>query len=164
MRFLIAGLTCLALGIALTEYSRRHPTKAEPTDTAVDDKAGPKKPKLPRAVAELLDVAAPGAEAMSASPELATALSAPTKPALAGFSAVTEGRFTARELKGGFGAALLIIEAGGESGVVRAAPGEPAKLLLSRKNPITALAVDGSTVFFAETPRLDKGAFPTGDA
>jgi hypothetical protein len=77
-------------------------------------------------------------------------LKVPSRPALGGFAATTEGTFTARELKGGFGAALFIIESDGQSGLVRAASGEPAKLLLSRKTPITALAVDGSTVFFAE--------------
>jgi|APLak6261679142_1056127.scaffolds.fasta_scaffold00006_117 hypothetical protein len=151
MRFLIAGLVCLVLGIALTEYTRRNPSKTEkPAEVGAGEQTAPKKPKLPRAVAELLELGEAGTEAMSASPELAALLQAPTTPALSGFNPVTEGTFTARELRGGFGAALFVIDGPNGSGIVRAATGEPAKLLLSRPGAITALYVDGSTVFFAE--------------
>ncbi len=149
MRILLAGLACLLIGIALTEYTRRHPTRSETSETATEPGA-PKKPKLPKAVAALVALDEPGTTRLVADAKLAATLGAPTSAPLAGFASLTEGAFTARELKGGFGAALFIIEAGGQTGVVRAASGEPAKLLFSTSNPLTALAVDGSTVFFAE--------------
>lgn len=152
MRFLIAGLVCLAIGIGLTEYNRRHPsTKVDSTESAdLSPGDGPKKAALPKEVAKLVELDAAGTEALVADAALAAALQAPTAAALSGFASLTEGTFTAHDLQGGFGAALFVIDGDGLSGLVRVATGEPAKLLLSRKGPITALAVDGSTVFFAE--------------
>jgi hypothetical protein len=152
MRILIAGLVCLALGIGFTEYMRRNPAKSDKASDA--EPATPdgkkKKPKYPKAVAELLETAAPGTDTPSPSPDLAALLSAPTGEPTKGFAPIAGGSFTARELRGGFGAALFIIDANGKSGLVRASPGEPPKLLFSRSAPIGALAVDGSTVFFSE--------------
>lgn len=152
MRFLIAGLVCLALAIGLTEYTRRHPTtKTEPDATTEQGEAGgPKKPKLPKAVATLIELGEAGTEALETDAALAAVLEAPKAAPLSGFAPLTEGAFSVRGLAGGFGAALFVLDAGGKSGVVRVASGEPAKLLLSRKGSISALAVDGSTVFFAE--------------
>ena len=150
MRFLLAGLACLALGIGLTEYMRRHPA---PTSTSTPEPetlpSGKKKPSYPKAVATLLETEAAGTDAPTASPELAELLSVPQGAAVAGFSPIAGGTFIARELKGGFGAALFVIDAKGKSGLVRAGQGEAPKLLFSRDS-IGALAVDGSTVFFSE--------------
>lgn len=152
MRFLIAGLVCLAIGLSFTEYTRRHPPKKDgeastTTEPTTDD--GPKKPKWPPAVATLLELDEKGTDAPVASPELAALLTVPADAANAGFAPVVGGAFNAHHLAGGFGASLFVIDAQGKSGVVRAAPGEPAKLLFSRDTPITALDVDGSTLFFA---------------
>lgn len=150
MRILLAGLVCLAIGISLTEYLRRHPTKTDATETTPTDAAdGTKKPKYPKAVAALLELDAAGTDEPTASPELAALLSAPEGEATAGFMPIAAGTFQARELRGGFGSALFALDASGKSGLVRASPGEAPKLLFSRDEPISALAVDGSTVFFA---------------
>lgn len=149
MRFLIAGLVCLLVGIGLTEYQRRNPTKTE-TAEAETTTDGKKKPKLPKAVAALLETAEPGTDTPGTAPELAALLSVPEGAPVNGFKPVAGGAFTARLLEGGFGAALFVIDAGGKSGLVRASAGEAPKLLFSREGPITALSVDGSTVFFAE--------------
>lgn len=151
MRFLLAGLVCLSLGIGLTEYMRRNPaTKGDsPTTEPETLPSGKKKPSYPKAVAALLELDAAGTDTPSASPELAALLSTPEAAPVAGFSAIAGGAFTARELKGGFGAALFVMEANGKSGLVRASQGEAPKLLFSRES-IGALAVDGSTVFFSE--------------
>jgi hypothetical protein len=148
MRILIAGLVCLLVGVGLTEYQRRHPPEAkdETTETKPD---GTKKPKLPKEVAALLETDAPGTDTPAASPELAALLTTPEGAPVSGFSPVAGGTFVARQLAGGFGAALFVIDANGKSGLVRASSGEAPKLLFSRDTPITALAVDGSTVFFA---------------
>jgi hypothetical protein len=151
MRFLLAGLACLALGIGFTEYLRRHPAKGSSTTTEPETLPnGKKKPSYPKAVAALLETDAPGTDTPGASPELAALLSTPEGAAVSGFTPIAGGTFTARELKGGFGAALFVIDANGKSGLVRASQGEPPKLLFARNGPIGALAVDGSTVFFSE--------------
>ena len=153
MRFLLAGLACLALGIGLTEYMRRHPTKSDGSSTTTEPEtlaSGKKKPSYPKAVASLLETDAPGTDTPTAAPELAALLTAPTGEPVAGFSGIAGGTFNARELKGGFGAALFVIDAGGKSGLVRASQGEAPRLLFARSAPIGALAVDGSTVFFSE--------------
>ena len=110
MRFLLAGLACLALGVGLTEYNRRHasktdPTSAEPADPGTPD--GKKKPKYPKAVATLLETDVPGTDSPTASPELASSLSVPEGSAAAGFAPIAGGAFSARELRGGFGAAVV---------------------------------------------------------
>ncbi len=152
MRILLAGLACLVVGIGLTEYMRRHPAKTEGSSTLEPETLpnGKKKPSYPRAVAALLETDAAGTDAPSTSPELAALLSTPEAAPVAGFSSIAGGTFAARELRGGFGAALFIIDASGKSGLVRASQGEPPKLLFARNAPIGALAVDGSTVFFSE--------------
>jgi hypothetical protein len=151
MRFLLAGLACLLLGIGLTEYMRRNPPKSagETSEPAVTPD-GKKKPQYPRAVATLLETAPAGTDMPTASPELAALLSVPPGEPVSGFAPIAGGTFTARELRGGFAAALFVIDANGKSGLVRASQGEPPKLLLARNAPIGALAVDGSTVFFSE--------------
>lgn len=152
MRFLLVGLACLLLGIGLTEYNRRHASKsdttAEPADPATPE--GKKKPKYPKAVAALLETAPAGTDAPTASPELASLLSVPEGSAGGGFAPIAGGSFVARELRGGFGAALFVMEVNGKSGLVRASPGEQPKLLFSREGTIGALSVDGSTVFFSD--------------
>ena len=146
MRLLIAGLVCLALGIGLTEYFRRHPT--EKTEAPADGApAGKKKPKLSSAQEKLLTTAPPGSEPRERAPELQALLQTPGTDSLEGFVPVATGKFEARELRGGFGAALFVMDVQGASAVVRAAQGEPAEVILSRKGRIDALAVDGSTVF-----------------
>jgi hypothetical protein len=152
MRFLIAGLVLLAIGISITEYTRRNPPKKDGDSTPTAETPadpGPKKPKWPAAVATLLELDEKGSEPSSASPELAALLSVPTDAPLSGFAPAAGGAFSARHLSGGFGAALFVIDAQGKSGVVRAAAGEAPKLLFSRDTPVTALDVDGSTLFFA---------------
>lgn len=150
MRTLVAGLVCLVIGIGVTEYARRNPSKTEETsDTTTKDKA-PSKPALPKAVAALLETDEAGADSPGNDAELAALLTMPKLDDDANFPAVAGGAFEARELKGGFGAALFVVDAKGKSGLVRAAVGEQPKLLFSRDAPISALSVDGSTVFFAE--------------
>ncbi|MDP2274830.1 MAG: hypothetical protein Q8N23_16855 [Archangium sp.] len=153
MRFLLAGLACLLLGIGLTEYMRRHPSKVDGS-TTTEPEAAPdgtkKKPKYPAAVAALLETDAAGSDTPATAPELAELLSAPKGEPIAGFAPIAGGAFTARELRGGFGAALFVMDVNGKSALVRASQGEPPKMLFARNGAIGALAVDGSTVFFSE--------------
>lgn len=152
MRFLLAGLACLVVGIGLTEYMRRNPAKADGGVTTEPEltQGGKKKPNYPEAVAKLLELDAPGTDTPTADAEVAAALSVPEAAPVAGFTPIAGGPFASRELRGGFGAALLVIDVNGKSGLMRASQGEPPKLLFARAGPIGALAVDGSTVFFSE--------------
>ncbi len=150
MRTLVAGLVCLLIGIGITEYTRRQGTKTDSPVTAEPATPGkPSKPALPRAVAELLETDAAGTDTPGQDADLAALLTVPTLDA-AGFPAVAGGTFEARELRGGFGAALFVIDVNGKSGLVRAAAGDAPKLLFARTGRIGAVAVDGSTVFFAD--------------
>ncbi|PZR07171.1 MAG: hypothetical protein DI536_28340 [Archangium gephyra] len=149
MRTLVAGLVCLVIGIGITEYARRNPSKTEAgAETDTKDNT-PSKPKWPKEVATLLETEAPGTDAPGTDAELAALLTVPSIDG-ANFPAVAGGAFEARQLSGGFGAALFVIDAKGKSGLVRAAAGDAPKLLFSRNAPINAISVDGSTVFFAE--------------
>jgi hypothetical protein len=146
MRSLLAGLACLVIGIGITEYSRRHAAKADSTPA---DAAGHEKAKLPKEVATLLELEPAGTEPNAASSELNAVLDTPHDAAVAGFTPVGSGAFNGHHLAGGFGAALFIIEAKGHSGLVRVEAGQAPKLLFERPGAMTALAVDGSTAFFA---------------
>ena len=140
MRFLVAGVVLVLLAIGLSEYSRRHPTHSDASSPA----AAPVRPAL-------LDTAPAPAEAPAPSEMLAKLLEAPgDATAQSGFAPVVTGRFSARELKGGFSAVLLVLDEKGSSAIVRAAAGEGAKVVAARAHRITSLEVDGSTVFFAE--------------
>jgi hypothetical protein len=152
MRFLIAGLVCLAIGLSITEYTRRNPPgkEGEASQTTPDAKDdGPKKPKWPAPVASLLELDAPGTDTSGPSADFATLLTVPTDAAISGFSPVVGGTYSAHHLAGAFGASVFAIDAAGKSGIVRAEQGSPAKLLFVKDTPITALDVDGSTLFFA---------------
>jgi hypothetical protein len=135
----------LGLTIALAEYDRRHPLK----DAAVDaPAAAPEKPALPK----LLASTPPKAEAASARVQLEhfQALLKTGGAAVGAFKPVISGEVVARDLRGGFGAVLFLIDAQGQSALVRAVAGEGAKVVLAREARITTLQVDGSTAFFAE--------------
>ena len=151
MRSLLAGLLCLLVGIGLTEYNRRNPAKTDDKTTEPDvTPTGKKKPNYPKAVAALLETAPAGTDTPTAPPEVAALLSVPEGQPVSGFAPIAGGTFSARELRGGFGAALFVMDANGKSGLVRASQGEQPKLIFARNAPIGALAVDGSTVFFSE--------------
>ncbi len=149
MRFLVAGLVLLAFGIALTEYTRRTGGTA-PASTTEQAPGTPGKPALPKAVSALLETLPAGDDAPVAPDAFSAKLEVPQAPAAGGFQALAGGDFVARELRGGFGAALFVMDVGGGSALVRAAPGEKPQVLLARQGRIDALAVDGSTVFFSE--------------
>lgn len=145
MRLLLAGLACLLVGLGLTEYARRHPASADGGPAAAPSAPPPR----PQATTALLALGP--AEAMTSAPTAPfAALVAQGQALVDGFSVAATGPFAARELRGGFDAALFVMDLEGGSAVVRAAPGQPPRVLLAREAPITRLVVDGSTLFFAE--------------
>lgn len=149
MRFLLAGLVLLGLSVGLAEYDRRHPPLVVAPDPA-------RKPELPSGVKALLATQPPGADvpAGAASAQAVAALLKPSEAKVGAFSTVTLGEFQARELRGGFGAVLFVVDAAGGSAIVRAVAGEGAKVVAARTQRISSMQVDGSTVFFAEGGRV----------
>lgn len=149
MRFLVAGLVLLAIGIGLTEYSRR--TGGTPPASSPTADGGTKAPALPKKVAALLETLPPGEDEPAAPDAFSAKLSLPHDLPTGGvFQGVAGGDFVARELRGGFNAALFVMDVGPASAVVRAAVGEAPQVVVARKGRIDALAVDGSTLFFSE--------------
>jgi hypothetical protein len=144
MRFLIVGLVLVSLAIGLSEYARRHP--ASPAEAEASAAAAAARSRSP-----LLETEAPTAESPAAIEPFAKLLEAPGEvPAQAGFEPVLRGPLSARALRGGFGAVLFVVDDKGSSAIVRAVAGEEAKVVTARTHRISAMEVDGSTVFFAE--------------
>ena len=157
--FLLAGVALLGLTIALAEYDRRHPLK----DAAVEaPTAAPEKKPLPK----LLTTTPPMAEAASSSEQLQhfQDLLKTGGAAVGPFKPVLSGDFVARELRGGFGAVLFLVDAQGQSALVRAVAGEGAKVVVARAARITTLQVDGSTAFFAEGGKVLSVSARGGEA
>ncbi|MEW5742314.1 MAG: hypothetical protein AB1938_25580 [Myxococcota bacterium] len=156
MRFLIAGLVLIFLGISLTEYSRRSGATAGGTDSG-DGASAKGKPGLPPKVARLLEVTPPDLSDEPAAPDATNALLSSLKTkgdAVEGFSPLLSGPFTARHLRAGFGYAVVALDVGEGSTLLRLEPGSPARIIALRKRRLTALTLDASTLFFAEGGRV----------
>lgn len=153
MRLLIAGLVLIALGIGLTEYARR----AEPAVAGATKK---KKQGQPQAVTApttkaLIETVAPEAVApleLDGFSKAVVSLSSDTSAD--GLMTVLSGRFAVRALTSAETFAVAVIAVGEVTGLVRITPGAPVAALVARKNPITAVAVDGETVWWAEGSRV----------
>jgi hypothetical protein len=155
MRLLIAGAVLIALGLSLAEYTRR---AAAPSQSAgAQGDAAPAKKTLPPKLATLLELGAPDLNEPAAPVDAAQALVSGLTTdgdASSGFTPLLRGPFTVRHLRAGFGFAVLAVDVGDGSALVRVEPGVPAKVLAARARRITALTLDASTLFFAEGGRL----------
>lgn len=151
MRFLVAGLVLIALGIGLTEYSRR---------TADAPLPGNVKKKRPAAVTPpstkaLIETVAAQPDAPADSAAFAKAISSVASDAKAdGFTTVMSGAFTVRDLTSGARFAVAVVTAGGATGLVRLGGDAPAAPLVARTGAMTAVAIDGETVWWAEGNRV----------
>lgn len=170
MRFLVAGLVLIAIGIGLTEYSRRTGKGAAAEVAKPDDAASPgepSKPKLPAKVAALLAVApAPADDVLGAADEATQLLSTlkADAPPIGGFSPLLSGAFTARQVRAGFGYAVVAVDVGAGSALVRVEPGTPPKLVYALKRRLTALTLDASALFFADGARVFTASARGGEA
>lgn len=153
MRFLVAGLVLIAIGIGLTEYSRRH--EDPPASASATAKKTKKKSEPPPTTKALIETSTPDDDQpapLEAFAKAVTALQAETKAD--GFTTVLSGTFTARELKGSELYAVAVVGVGETTGLVGIAPTGTVTPLVARKNAITAVAVDGTTVVWAEGGRV----------
>jgi hypothetical protein len=151
MRFLVAGLVLIAVGIGLTEYSRRH--AEAPTPSSVKKK----KPAAitPASTKALIETVTAQADVPGDANAFAKALSGFASDLKAdGFATVLSGSFAVRDLKGSGQYAAAIITAGELGGLVRITPGGSVTPAVARKSPITALAIDGSNLWWAEGNRV----------
>jgi hypothetical protein len=142
--FLLAGLLLLALTVGLAEYDRRHPLPKE-DEAKVAVAAKPELPALLKTTPVGVD--APASATLTQSFQ---ALLSTEGAAVGAFKPVVSGPFVGRDLRGGFGAVLFLVDAKGSSALVRAVAGEGAKVICARSTRVNTLQVDGSTAFFAE--------------
>jgi hypothetical protein len=170
MRFLVTGLVLVFLGIAVTEYSRRHPETAGLAEPAMDGGSpsasrpstgsGPNRQGRP--AHELLAIEVPDAPVSESMDEFQALMSLasptsrpddarqvlPLKPIL------QAGRFAVRSLQAGDGFAAVVLEQKGERALVRVSLDSPPRVLVVRKRPVSALAVNGERVLWAEGARV----------
>ena len=155
MRTLIAGLVLIALGIAGAEYIRRNPkAPAAKTDPAApaDDASG--EAKQLEAAPSMKDLTA--IDSAAAEPNADTApiselfASASVMKAADGATSILNGNYKIRELKAGTSFAVVVVEKDKTFALVRVSKEAPPKVLIARKEPISALAVDGESVVWAE--------------
>lgn len=118
MRFLVAGLVLIVLGIGLTEYTRRNPSeeKKEGSKAAKKVKNASTTPPTMQALVETAAVA-PDAPAPTDSFDLASLLTS-TGDAAQGFTPVLRGAVKARELRGAGTGAVVVLEKGGVTALV----------------------------------------------
>lgn len=144
MRFLLAGAALVLSSIGLAEYVRRHPQAHEASS------AEPEKPVISPGVQALLETAPADPDVPGDRQTYAGLLTKGEGAAVGGFAPVLSGAVSARDLRGGFGAVLFVVDAAGGSAIIRAESGEAPKVVAARTRHINDMQVDGSTVFFSE--------------
>jgi hypothetical protein len=164
MRFpvlLLAGLGCIVLGIGISEYSRRHPAE-KPSQIAEAAKAAATKVTPEELIStESLSDLSPDADAVKlANLELlaqSTNLELPEDVTVHGAKAVLGGTLFARNALGHANTLFLIVEEGKQGAkqtLVRLTANDAPKALAVHRPGITALAAEGSKVYWAEGGNL----------
>ena len=155
MRFLVVGLVLIGIGIGLTEYGRRHPRPSDAAATTPGAKKKLQAPATPPTMKALMETvkAEPDAPGDRAAFEAALQKLASTEKS-SGFSTILAGNFTVRELVSGEAFGVAVAGAGAHSGLVRLSAGAPITVVAARKAAVTAVAIDGTTVIWAEGARV----------
>ncbi len=155
MRILVAGLVLIAIGIGLTEYDRRHAQAPLPEAAKSRKKKTPAAAAPAPGMAAMLKTVPPEPDAPGDLAAFSRALGALAADAKAdGFTTVLSGAYTVRELKGSSGFAVAVVGAGATSGLVKVTPGAGVAAIAARSSTVTALAIDGQTVWWAEGQRV----------
>jgi hypothetical protein len=153
MRTLVAGIVLILVGLAATEYSRRNPTPEE--KKAAENVAPPKAPKPaepPPTSQALLELSTDAPPAPIPADELAQevsgwAVKAPSKDALHG---VLAGTFAVRDVRAGPGFAVVAVEKDKRRALVKLTQDAAPQVLFARPAPLTAMALDGERLVWAE--------------
>lgn len=142
MRFLVAGLVLIVVGIGLTEYTRRHPSedKKAGTEKAKKVKSAPTAPPTMTALIETV-AAAPDAAAPADSFDLAGLLTS-TGDVTPGFSPLLRGAVKARELHGTADGAVMVLEKSGATALVRIPASGAPTVLTVRTTAISTVSFD----------------------
>jgi hypothetical protein len=155
MRLLVSGLVLLALSISVSEYVTR---TRKPVGNKMDSLSKaplpvePKKnqpPKLPPEVASLLTISASNDVPIQKPKDSFLSLLTANQESPPTFKGVGAGRFSARQLSGGFGWAVFLADAQNETAIVRVSENEKPDIVLVWPWHIDELWVDGSTLFFS---------------
>lgn len=152
MRFLVAGLVLIVLGLAATEYTRRHPSE-EKKDGAKAAKKVRNAPTAPPTMTALAETEKPRADAPAADGVLdVQALATTSGEATPGFRPVLRGGVKARELLASPQGAVLALEKGGVTALTVASKDGALRVLTTRATPVASLAVDvkASALVWAE--------------
>ena len=122
MRFLVAGLVLIALGVVVTEYGRRH-QDAPLASSVKKKKAAPVTPPTTKALIETVSAEAdvPGDSAAFASAVTGLTSTAQSE----GFSTLMTGVFTIRALTSGEHLAAAVVSTGAHTGLVGFSSGAP---------------------------------------
>ena len=160
MRFLVVGLVLIGIGIGLTEYARRHPG---PSATAATAPGAKKKGQTAAATAPTMKALMETVKAEADAPGDRAAFEAALQKLASAeksnaFSTLLAGQFTVRELVSGEAFAVAVAGAGTHLGLIRFSAREPVTVVAARTAPVTAVAIDGSTVVWAEGSRVYSAA------
>lgn len=142
MRFLVAGLALIVIGIGLTEYSRRHPSE-EKKPGEKSAKKVKNAPTAPPTMQALIETAAPAPDA--ASPKDAfdlQALLTSSGGAVDGFTPVLRGAVKARELRATADGVVLVLEKGGSTALVAFPQSGTPAVLTVRSGNVSAVTFD----------------------
>lgn len=142
MRFLVAGLVLILIGIGVTEYTRRHPSE-EKKDGAKPAKKVKNAPTTPPTMQALIETVTPAPDSAGAKDTFdLQGLLTSSGDAVTGFTPVLRGAVKARELRAaGTGAVLALEKSGSTALVAWPASGTPTVLTV-RTGAVSTLWFD----------------------
>lgn len=145
MRFLVAGLVLIAVGIGVSEWTRRHPSEKKTEKGATKVKNAPLAPPTMKGLVATVASAPDEAGPLEPLASELTALATTTGDAVTGFTPVMRGQVKVRELRAFGHTAYMVVEKSGSTAIVRwPATGAPAVLTV-RTKPVSTLWFDAST-------------------
>lgn len=142
MRFLVAGLVLIALGVGLTEYTRRHPSETKKAE-ATGAKKVKAAPTAPPTMTALIETVAPAPDTAAPTDTFdVESLRAAKGEVAPGFSSLLRGAVKGRELRAIGDGVVVLLERTGASALVRVSrAGEPTVLSV-RTEPVSSVTFD----------------------
>ncbi|MBL9039238.1 MAG: hypothetical protein JNG84_12030 [Archangium sp.] len=150
MRFLVAGLILIAVGVSMAEWLRRNPI-----DAKAGADAAPKVTALSEPMKALIATGAPGPEvAADANGFIAAVKSLEVNDTGDGFVTRLRGECSVRALASGKDFAVAVVAVKDLTGLVKVPAMGDVSVLSVRPAAVSAVAVDGATVWWAEGGQL----------
>lgn len=155
MRFLVVGLVLIGAGIGVTEYGRRHPGSSSAAASVPGAKKKVQAQATPPTMKALMETVPAEPDAPGGREAFAAAVQKLTSAEKSGgFSTLLAGNFTVRELVSGEAFGVAVVGVGAQSGLVRFSAGAQVTVVAARAAAVTAAAINGSTVIWAEGARV----------